>query len=490
MAPSKKSKKQRAAKRSSKACDHTSIGEPATQSSGHDLVENSSTEKTTTLVTTSDTEESDTQVNVQEGDPTDEAGEETPATQEANQGPSSGATTGLYHSTAPIPMELISMEHSGGSLHRAVVDISDLPADPEARQAALQKLAKSVQQFSSLVKFINESAMKKQELERLIKLEEASTVESPQRRELMKLYATPWPKGFMQFLVKVLVLGVAVQETSATMLGSSFGIVLFTNIVAIGFFTQIACTTATATVDAKRGLAFNDGVDTSGFSNSAMITWGYNWYSDTWQTTNEIEFGPMLWGIKMELPDVFSPNAWKWVDSGDQLSGVKTTHVLSFNEPDHPAQANMDVGTAIAWHQYYFEQFIGRALIGSPAVTNGGYDWLNTFLYNCDLHEGCHVDFVTVHWYNKAAYVEDFKNWIDRVCTLAYPRKVWLTEFQGLGTEEEMISFLREVLPWLDANDCVERYAYFGVTTNDHHMLVGAGPELSLIGEIYAGFRN
>lgn len=60
------------------------------------------------------------------------------------------------------------------------------------------------------------------------------------------------------------------------------------------------------------------------------------------------------------------------------------------------------------------------------------FRWLNTFLYNCDLHEACHVDFVAVHWYNKAAYVDDFKNWIDRVCTLAHPRKVWLTEVSDL----------------------------------------------------------
>ncbi|TLD04134.1 hypothetical protein PgNI_11177 [Pyricularia grisea] len=489
MAPSKKSKKQRAAKLSSKARDEASIGEPATQSFGQAPAENSSESKTATVVTISDTEESDTQVNVQEENPTDEIAEETPTAQETSQGPSNAAPTVLYHSTAPIPTQLLSVVENGGTLHRAVVDIPNLPIDPEARKVTIEKLANSVRQFSSLVKFIDESAMKKQELDRLTKLEEASKIESPQRRELIKLYATAWPKGFMQFLVNALLLGVVVQETSAAALGSAFGLVLLTNIVAVGFFKQSACT-ATAMLDAKRGLAFNDGVDISGFSHSAMINWGYNWYSDTWQTTNEIEFGPMLWGIKMELPDVFSPNAWKWVDSGDQLSGVKTTHVLSFNEPDHPAQANMDVGTAIAWHQYYFEQFIGRALIGSPAVTNGGYEWLNTFLYNCDLHEACHVDFVAVHWYNKAAYVDDFKNWIDRVCTLAHPRKVWLTEFQGLGTEEEMISFLREVLPWLDANNCVERYAYFGITTNDHHMLVGAGPELSLIGEIYAGFRN
>lgn len=403
MAPSKKSKKQRAAKRSAKARDNASIDEPASQSSGQDLVENSSTGKTTTLVTTSDSEDSDTQVTVQKKQPSllQIFGEELDLPEKTNQGPSNGATTVLHHSTIPAPSQLLSMAHNGGTLHRAVVDISDLPTDPEARKAALEKLAKSVQQFSSLVKFIDESAMKKQELQRLTKLEEASKTECPQRRELMKLYATPWPKGFMQFLVKALLLGVVVQEASAALLGSSFGLIILTNFVAIAFFTQGACTAA-AMLDAKRGLAFNDGVDISGFSHSAMITWGYNWYSDTWQVTNEIEFGPMLWGIKMDLPDVFSPNAWKWVDSGDQLSGVKTTHVLSFNEPDHPAQANMDVGTAIAWHQYYFEQFIGRALIGSPAVTNGGYDWLNTFLYNCDLHEGCHVDFVTVHWYNKA----------------------------------------------------------------------------------------
>jgi hypothetical protein len=60
----------------------------------------------------------------------------------------------------------------------------------------------------------------------------------------------------------------------------------------------------------------------------------------------------------------------------------------------------MDVDTAVdAWKQYMepHRALKSNMYLGSPAVTNGqkGLPWLVHFLVACD---GCHVDFINIHW--------------------------------------------------------------------------------------------
>jgi len=63
-------------------------------------------------------------------------------------------------------------------------------------------------------------------------------------------------------------------------------------------------------------------------------------------------------------------------------------------------------------------------------------------------------------------------------------RPVWITEFAGSGTIDEQNTFLETVLPWLDAQPYVERYAYFMV--EEGSLLSADG--LSLIGSTFADY--
>lgn len=60
---------------------------------------------------------------------------------------------------------------------------------------------------------------------------------------------------------------------------------------------------------------------------------------------------------------------------------------------------------------------------------------------------------------------------------------MWIPEFQRLGDQDGQVEFLREVLPWLDADEQgqIERYAYFMVA--EGFLLEDGG--LSKVGEIY-----
>ena len=65
-------------------------------------------------------------------------------------------------------------------------------------------------------------------------------------------------------------------------------------------------------------------------------------------------------------------------------------------------------------------------------------------------------------------------------------RPVWITEFAGSGTADEQNTFLETVIPWLDAQPYVERYAYFMVV--DGVLINGDG--LSTLGSTFADYTS
>lgn len=148
----------------------------------------------------------------------------------------------------------------------------------------------------------------------------------------------------------------------------------------------------------------------------------------------------------------------------------------------------MAVGAAVAAHRQYIQPLAAQGLrIGSPSVTNGdgpnkGINWLKQFMSGCS---GCQIDFVVAHYYawDKA---EDFKNYLTKFHT-TFGKNVWVTEF-GV-TEGNADEFLKQVLPWMDSQAWIERYAYHMVAPANggpQYLINAAGNGLSSTGQVYA----
>ncbi|PIA96157.1 Alkali-sensitive linkage protein 1 [Cercospora beticola] len=230
----------------------------------------------------------------------------------------------------------------------------------------------------------------------------------------------------------------------------------------------------------KRGLAYNDASLTKCFEGSREITWAYNWGSSSDGLSSDFMFVPTLWGDGTEFTSKWSKNAQAAIDSG-------SSHLFSFNEPDHDAQANMACGTAAAAYKQYMNPFKGKAQLCAPSVTNGGgqmgLTWLKDFLSQCT---DCQIDCLNIHWYDSASNVEYFKKHIQDAAALAPGKPIYVSEFGATGSDEEISQFLQEVMPWMDSNSDVAGYAYF--MTASGQLVTGTEP--STYGKTYMSYTG
>lgn len=134
-------------------------------------------------------------------------------------------------------------------------------------------------------------------------------------------------------------------------------------------------------------------------------------------------------------------------------------------------------------YRMYMNPFAGRAYLGAPAVTNGpsGLPWLKQFFSLCT---GCHIDFIPIHWYDKATNVPYFKSYIEEAKAAAGSLNLWITEFEGSGTEAEQEAFLRAILPWLDTQRYVSHYSWYWCDPKG--TLVDAASNPTNLGKVYA----
>jgi hypothetical protein len=198
----------------------------------------------------------------------------------------------------------------------------------------------------------------------------------------------------------------------------------------------------------------------------------------------------MLWNGNNDATSSWSARAQAAIDAG-------STALLGFNEPDlcQDGSACMSVAAAVTTWKTHMNPFAGKALLGSPAVTNSGspsgLTWLQQFLNTCT---DCHIDFINIHWYsNKWAGANYFKSHVQAAHAMSGGRPIWITEFgldysDGTYTDAELQAFLREVIPWLDAQDYVHRYAYF---MDAPGMLINsAGTSMSETGILYNNYTT
>ena len=240
----------------------------------------------------------------------------------------------------------------------------------------------------------------------------------------------------------------------------------------------------------KRGLAYNSSSPSlDAFNSFGPVTWAYNWNSNPSPGAGQNLYVPTLFS---DAPD--HTGSWE-SDVKSATSGSGTSYLMAFNEPDQPApQANMPVGKAVAaFRQYMSPKASDNVKLGSPSVSNGvgispatgqplGLDWLKPFLEQCS---DCPISFINVHWYGCTDGcpvendVQAFKTQMQDSIKVAGDRPIWITEFQHLGADQD--KFMDAVLPWLDSQEKVEKYAYF----MDVDGILAQGNGVSALGQKY-----
>ncbi|KAF2753645.1 hypothetical protein EJ05DRAFT_489833 [Pseudovirgaria hyperparasitica] len=229
----------------------------------------------------------------------------------------------------------------------------------------------------------------------------------------------------------------------------------------------------------KRGLAYNDASLTTCFKDNAKVSWAYNWEATPRNLDSAFEYVPTMWGMKSDFT-----STWKGFADAAIASGSK--HLMAFNEPDLTSQANMSPADAAKNYRTYFQQYYGKGLrLGAPSVTNGGGNmgltWLASFMKECS---DCQIDFCPVHWYDSYQNIDYFKSHMQKATEACNGKPIWLTEFgTNDGSDDQISGFLKTVLPWLDSQDYVERYAYFMAGTGARQLVTGTAA--STIGAVY-----
>jgi hypothetical protein len=228
----------------------------------------------------------------------------------------------------------------------------------------------------------------------------------------------------------------------------------------------------------KRGAAYNDVSLVPILANTGTISWAYNWdQSADGDLPVTIEYIPMLWGMFM---------VDRWFTAADTAISTGSRFILGFNEPDDPQQANMSPSDAAAQYRRYVTPYADKVTLGTPAVTNGGgamgLQWMRQYLASCSC--SCGQKFMAIHWYGAASAIDEFKQHVIDAIDLASVynlEEIWITEFGSFGNNTAQIQFLYEIIPWLDAEEKVGRYAYFMCAEG----LLLNGSALSQIGQAY-----
>jgi hypothetical protein len=198
-------------------------------------------------------------------------------------------------------------------------------------------------------------------------------------------------------------------------------------------------------------------------------TWWYSWSADR----------PPL--VNQEYVPIKQNSGWP---SGSAILATKNaTHLLGFNEPDRPDQANATVETAIAG----WPALMATGLrLGSPAIADN-FTWLYNFMNECD-KRNFRVDFVAIHAYwggSGGAYnvltdgKVDINKWYRKLKEVhdRTGRPLWITEWNNganwtnngepywdsdpVMQQLQNKEIMEKVLHMLDTCSFVERYSLY-----------------------------
>jgi len=217
-------------------------------------------------------------------------------------------------------------------------------------------------------------------------------------------------------------------------------------------------------------------------------SWYYNWLSETsqgnyckkhgyWGSDQAKEFAPMIIGIG-STKGLLKRNTWM-----EEFERANVHFLLGYNEPDpsaaqqHPHQCS-PADAAKDWPnvQAVAAMFDPPLTLVSPApssedwTADGVSEWLDQFFGNCtDVVEECDPDLIKyIAFHDYVGNTKKLERRINGMTPHYGGRKLWITEF-GIGRwdppngpdRDEQDAYMEEVLPMLEANENVYRYAWF-----------------------------
>lgn len=214
------------------------------------------------------------------------------------------------------------------------------------------------------------------------------------------------------------------------------------------------------------------------------VSWYYTWGPNRpTNTPSNVEFVPMDWGY-------WGGDNTGYVNQMKNQFGVQ--NLLAFNEPDHTDQAHMSVQQAFdCWPSL---QASGLNLI-SPACADDNDDWFQQFMNGVPANN-LRLDAIAVH-----CYIRDpiqFENYIINLHNWRWQYPIWITEFAPTDwaspsgvTTAEAANFMKIVVPWLNGQWYVQRYAWYtgsspGTGTLGSAALVNGDGSLTDLGRLYS----
>jgi regulation of enolase protein 1 (concanavalin A-like superfamily) len=200
----------------------------------------------------------------------------------------------------------------------------------------------------------------------------------------------------------------------------------------------------------KKGLAGDPG---SQLANQ----WDYNWNISKNSS------------IDKEYVAIRQTRWWPGLGQDWKARGINT--LLGYNEPDSADQSNIAYGDAV----WSWPDLLGTGLrLGSPAPTDGGLGWLNSFMTQAAA-ENKRVDFVAVHYYRcygnaavPSGASNQFYNFLKGVYD-THRKPIWITEWNNGAnwttcadpTAAQQQATVAAMLNMLDNAYFVERHAIY-----------------------------
>jgi hypothetical protein len=242
------------------------------------------------------------------------------------------------------------------------------------------------------------------------------------------------------------------------------------------------------------------------------VSWNYTWNSNlVAEQPAGVEFMPMIHGRRWftgtdfagELPGRLGESVGPHIKSG------RIKRLLGPNEPDRDKHGDMTVEETLAiWPAM---EALGVPLCSpSCANTEGteatdeanqgtGGNWMPAFMAEAD-RRGLRIDYIGTHGY-PGPNAEAFKIKLRRIYEKYGRRPLLITEFAVADwntggdiakhryTQAQVLTFMKELLPWMERQDWIAGYAWFSFGPNSPHgmssALFDADNKLNALGRYY-----